>query len=299
MQQILRDMLIWLVCFFGIASFVLFVVRWALHRARKQRAERLRLLETRFRESPDALGLPLVWMNAPSSAKTGGDQLVSAVRWILALGFLAAGIATSAMAKPGGNWNNAVFGAIIGSVSFLILSLWLYCRRVISMPEKTRRLAAAIRCWTIRLANGVDRRMALEQSARQLQRFDPELARCLEAAAVAAHAGGHDLIQRAFYPCGTSVSERLADILSGKVPDSLSALRSLADQLDVYYQNQILIRVKRVDGWLKYPIVLFLLPAVNLLVFGPALADLINNFGILKFPVVPAARPADREPENK
>lgn len=298
MQQILRDMLIWLLCFFGISAALLFLVRWSVQRFRRQRAERLRLLETRFRESSDGLGLPLIWVTASTSSRTTGDAIVSLIRWLLSLGLLAAGIAWSVQAPGGWDWIGVVLGASSASIIFGMLSLWLYCRRVSSMPAKIRHLAAAIRWWTIRLANGMDRRTGLEHSAKQLQRFDPELARCLEIAAVSASSSDRDAIQRAFYPCGTGVAERLADILSGKIPDSLTALRTLADQLDRFYQNQLLVRVKSIDGWLKYPIVLCLLPAINLLMFGPAVANLIDNFGVLKIPATPAVPGQPLEPQK-
>lgn len=296
MQQILRDMLIWLITFFGISAAVLFLLRWSMIRVRARRAERLRTLESRLSVSTDGLGLPIVWINSTSYDLTAADRAISALRWLVCLGLLSAGIAWSAQGNAGWNWNGVLAGAATGFVVFVTLSLWLYCRQVTFMPAKSRRLATAIRCWAIRLANGLDNRMALEQSARQLQRFDPELARCLESAAVATLHGDHDMVCRAFYPCGTGVSERMAEILSGKVPDPLPALRALADQLDTFYQNQSLLRVKRVDGWLKYPIILCLLPASNLLIFGPAVANLIDSFGVLKFPprqAAPLANPQE------
>jgi hypothetical protein len=290
MQHILQDMLIWLVTFFGISAAVLFIVRWGLLRFRKQRAERLRLLESRCRETPDGLGLPLIWIASTRSQASSGDRWVAAIGWILGLGFLCAGVAWTVLDQGGPKGAGLAVGGGIGAAILIIFSAWLYCRRASSMPAQTRRLAEVLRWWAIRIAAGVERRLALEQAARQLQRFDPDLARTLEAAALSGTE--RDLIQRAFYPCGTGVSERLADVVVGKVPDVVTALRSLADQLDLYYQNQLLIRVKNVDGWLKYPIVLCLVPALNLLAFGPAVADLIENFGGIKFQVAPEVRRA-------
>lgn len=296
MQHILRDMLIWLVAFFGISAAVLCSVRWGLLRIRRQRAERLRLLESRGRETPDGLGLPLIWIASTRSNATSGDRVVATVGWILGFACVAAGAAWTGLGKDGRNGAGLVVGSGIGLSILIVFSTWLYCRRAASMPPQTRRLAEALRWWAIRLAAGVDRRQALEQTARQLQRFDPDMAHCLEAAAVSGP--DRDMMQRAFYPCGTGVAERLADILSGKVPDLLTALRGLADQLDAYYQNQLLIRVKLVDGWLKYPIALCLVPAVNLLAFGPAISDLIDNFGIFKTPAAPVVRPAGQPVEQ-
>ncbi|MDB5386924.1 MAG: hypothetical protein JWM11_2570 [Planctomycetaceae bacterium] len=289
MQHILQDMLIWLVSFFGISAAVLCVVRWGMFRLRKQREERLRLLENRCREMPDRLGLPLIWVQSKRSSATSGDRLTSILGWILGLGSLIGGVTWTGLRPDGGLRLGLILGGGIGIAILLAFSLWLYCRRAASMPAQVRRLAAALRCWAIRLGAGVERRLALEQTARQLQRLDPDMARCLEAAAISVP--DREAIHRALYPCGAGVSDRLTDILTGKVPDVLTALRSLADQLDEFYQNQLLIRVKRVDGWLKYPIALCLVPALNLMAFGPAISDLIDNVGILDVPVTPAVRP--------
>lgn len=289
MQHILRDMLIWMLTFFGISAAVLFLVRWGVHRFRRRRAERLRLLEVRLRESSDGLGLPISWTVSTRANATPVDRFIGAFGWILALAFASAGMALTVLAGDGKNWTMLAIG---GGISFWILvlfSIWLYCRRASSVPAKARHLAEAIRWWAIRIAAGIDRKQALEQSARQLQPFDPEMARCLEMAAV----GGNEqhVVQPAFYPFGSGVAERLVDVVSGKVPDVVAALRDLADRIDASYQNQLLIRAKRIEGWLKYPVVLCLVPAINVVAFGPAITDLIHSVGIVKGPAVPAAQP--------
>ena len=149
------------------------------------------------------------------------------------------------------------------------------------MPRQSRQLALALRCWAIRISAGVECRLALEQTAKQLRRLDPEIARHL--AAGAANPDG-DLLQRAFHPCGSGVAERLADIVAGRTPGVSQVLLALADQLVGYYLNQVLSRTRYIEGWLKYPLVLCLVPAVNLLLFGPAIANLLEKFGTLRLP---------------
>lgn len=292
MQHILRDMLIWMLTFFGISATVLFLVRIGVSRFRRRRAERLRLLDVRLREGSDGLGLPVSWSVSTRANATPADRFIGAFGWILALAFASAGMALTVLAGDGKNWTMLAIG---GGISFWILvlfSAWLYCRRSAAVPPKSRHLAEALRWWAIRIAAGIELHQALEQSARQLQPFDPELARCLEMASVS----GTDqhVVQPAFYPFGSGVAERLVEIVTGKVTDVVAALRNLADRIDASYQDQLLIRAKRIERWLKYPVVLCLVPAINLVAFGPAITDLIRGVGIVKAPAIPAARDGDQ-----
>ena len=146
-----------------------------------------------------------------------------------------------------------------------------------------RRVALALRCWAIRIDAGMECRAALEKTAKQLRRIDSELGRHLEAGTVIEL--DRDQLKSAFYPCGTGVAERLASITAGTVVDAPAALRELADRLEAYYLNQMVSRTRLIDGWVKFPIGLCLVPAVNLLLFGPAVTDLLEKFGTVRFPV--------------
>ncbi|MDB5336745.1 MAG: hypothetical protein JWN70_2364 [Planctomycetaceae bacterium] len=284
-------MLIWLATFFAVSLVLVFAIRLSLSRVRKRRAEQLKAIETRCREVPEDLGLPLIWRTSPKTSDAADYQWVQTFQWTLPLGLLAAGVMWSATGQNGWNWNGAGFGLAVAVLSFLAFTVWLSWRRQTTIPTQTRRLALALRCWAIRMNAGIECRMALEKTAKQLRRLDPELARHLEAGA-AARADG-DLLQRAFYPCGTGVADRLADVIAGIVSDAPAALRELADRLDGYYLNQVLARTRLIDGWLKYPIGLCLVPAVNLMLFGPAITDLLEKFGTVRFPVPRQVQPLD------
>ncbi len=284
-------MLIWLATFFAVSLALVFAIRLSLSRARKRRAEQLKAIEARCREVPEDLGLPLIWRTSPKIIEAADYQWVQTFQWTLPLGLLAAGVMWSATGQNGWNWNGVGFGLALAVLSFLAFTVWLGWRRQTTMPGQTRRLALALRCWAIRINAGMESRAALEKTARQLRRLDPELARHLEGGA-AARPGG-DLLERAFYPCGTGVADRLAEVVGGKVADAPAALRELADRLDGYYLNQLLARTRLIDGWLKYPIGLCLVPAVNLILFGPAITDLLEKFGTVRFPVPRQIQPLE------
>ncbi len=287
MRDLLRDMLIWLATFFAVSLALMFALRWSLSRVRKRRAEQLKAIEARCRETPEDLGLPLRWRTSPKICDAADYQWAQTLRWSLPLGILAAGIMWSATSRNGWNWNGALMGLAVSFLSFLTLTVWMHWRCQTIVPPQTRRLALALRCWAIRINSGAECHQALEKTARQLRRIDSELGHYLEAAA--ATPKDKDALQRAFLPCGTGVAERLAEIITGNAPDAQAALRALADRLDGYYLNQTVARTRMIDGWIKYPIGLCLVPAVNLLLFGPAITDLLEKFGTVRLPAgVPA-----------
>ena len=294
MRDLLRDMLIWLASFFAVSLALVIAIRWSLSRIRKRRTEQLKAIEARCRETPDDLGLPLIWRTSPKSCDANDYRWLQTLQWTLPLGLLAAGVMWSATGQNGWDWNGAGFGFAAGVVAFLIFTVWISWRCQTTLPPQSRRLALALRCWAIRLSAGIESRAALEKTARQLRHVDPELARHLEAAAAASADG--DLLQRAFYPCGTGVAERLADVIAGRVADAPTALRKLADRLDGYFLNQMLARSRLIDGWMKYPIGLCLVPAVNLILFGPAITDLLEKFGTVRFPVPGEVQPLEAVP---
>ena len=300
MRDLIQDMLIWLATFFTVSLAFVCALRWSLSRMRKRRVEQLKAIEARCRETPEDLGLPLIWRVSAKTCDAADYHWVQTFQWTLPLGLLAAGVMWSATGQNGWNWYGVGYGLGISMLLFLFFTVWMSWRCQTTMPPHTRRLALALRCWAIRMNAGIDCRLALENTAKQLRRLDPELARHLEAGTVARSDG--DLLQRAFYPCGTGVADRLAEIVAGKITDAPAALRTLADRLDGYYLNQVVSRTRLIDGWLKYPIGLCLVPAVNLLLFGPAITDLLEKFGTVRFPVpVPAqVQPLEelpREPE--
>ena len=283
MRDLLQDMLIWLATFFAVSLALVCVVRWSLNRVRKRRAEQLKAIEARCRETSDDLGLPLIWRTSPNTCAAADYQRIQILQRTLPWGLLAAGVMWSATGQNGWNWNGAGCGLGVSVLLFLILTVWMNWRCQTTMPLQTRRLAQALRCWAIRINAGLECRAALEKTAQQWRRLDPDLARHLEAGAVARPDG--DLLQRAFYPCGTGVADRLANVVAGKVTDAPAELRELANRLDGYYLDQVLSRTRLIEGWIKYPIGLCLVPAVNLLLFGPAVTDLLEKFGTVRFPV--------------
>ena len=284
-------MLIWLATFFAVSLALICAARWSLNRLRKHRIEQLKEIEVRCREIPEDLGLPLLWRTSPTACDSRGYRWVQTLQWTLPMGLVAAGIMWSATASAGWDWNGTVFGTLAGLLTFLTLTVWMGWRCQTTMPPQTRRLALALRCWAIRLNAGIECRSALEQAARQLRRCDPGLSRLLEAGASVQDDG--DQLQRAFYLCGTGVSSQLAEIVAGKVADPAGALSHLADRLDAYYLNQVLKRTRFIEGWLKYPLALCLVPAVNLLLFGPAIADLLEKFGTVRQPLPVQVRPIE------
>lgn len=284
-------MLIWLATFFAVSLALICAVRWSLKRLRKRRQEQLKAIEARCGEIPQDLGLPLTWRTSPTTCDASDYRSVQLLQWTLPLGILAAGLMWSATASAGWDWNGAVFGTLAALLTFLTLTVWMSWRCQTTMPLQSRRLALALRCWAIRSNAGVECRTALEQAARQLRRFDPELSRLLEAAAGVQDQG--DQLQRAFSLCGTGISAQLAEILAGKIADPCSALSRLADRLDAYYLNQVLKRTRLIESWLKYPLALCLVPAVNLLLFGPAIADLLEKFGTVRPPAPVQAQPLE------
>lgn len=289
-------MLIWLATFFGASLALVLVVRFGLRKVRQRRVDRLKEIESRCRRVPEELGLPLTWRTAPASCDSRGYRRVQALRWIVPLGLAAAGIMWSATGKEGWNSNGVGFGISLGCLIFVSLTVWLNWRRETSMPRQGRQLALALRCWAVRISAGIDRRAALDQSARQLRRIDPEIARHLEVAAAAEDEG--DQLKRAFYPCGTGLAERLAHIVAGKVADSPTELRHIANQLDDFYLTQTLARTRLIENWLKYPLALCLVPAVNLLAFSPAITDLIEKFGQFRLPDVQQVQPLEPIPPS-
>lgn len=281
MQDLIQDMLVWLATFFGVSLALICAVRWGLKRVRQRRLERLKEIEARCRVVPDELGLPLVWKTSPKSLETFDYRVGRMLQWSLPAGCLAAGAMWSMIGQDGWNWNGGACGVLAAFVSLLVLTVWMNWRRETTMPRQSRQLVLALRCWAIRISAGVECRLALEQTAKQLRRLDPEIARHL--AAGAANPDG-DLLQQVFHPCGSGVAERLADIVAGRTSDEPQVLLALADQLEGYYLNQVLSRTRYIEGWLKYPLVLCLVPAVNLLLFGPAIANLLEKFGTLRLP---------------
>lgn len=288
-------MLIWLATFFGVSLLLVLVVRFGLRKVRQRRVDRLKDIESRCRHLPDELGLPLAWRSAPAVCDSAGDRRVQGLRWMLPLAFVAAGIMWSATGKDGWNSNGIGFGISAACLIFVALTVWMNWRRETTVPRQSRQLALALRCWAVRIAAGIDSRAALDQSAKQLRRIDPEIARHLEVAAATIDEG--DQLQRAFQPCGTGLAERLAGIIAGKVSDSPTELRHLANQLDSFYLTQALSRTRFIEGWLKYPLALCLVPAVNLIVFSPAITDLIGKFGKFQLPDAQQVQPLEPIPQ--
>ncbi len=284
-------MLIWLATFSGVSLALMCAVRWGLNRIRKRRIEQLKAIEVRCRQTPEDLGLPLNWRTSPKTCDAVDYQWAQAFQWIIPLGVVAAGAAWSATGQNGWSWTGIVVGLGISLLVFLVMTVWMSWRRQTTIPTQTRRLALALRCWAVRMNAGIECRLALEKTAKQLRRVDPELARHLEAGAAAP--AESDLLQRAFYPCGTGVAEQLANLILGKVADVPAELRELADRLEYYYLNQAVSRTRLIDGWLKYPIALCLVPAVNLIAFGPAITNLLEKFGTVRFP---APKPGEVRP---
>ena len=221
MQDLIQDMLVWLATFFGVSLALICAVRWGLKRVRQRRLERLKEIETRCRVVPDELGLPLFWKTSPKSLETFDYRVGRMLQWSLPAGCLAAGAMWSMIGQDGWNWNGGACGVLAAFVSLLVLTVWMNWRRETTMPRQSRQLALALRCWAIRISAGVECRLALEQTAKQLRRLDPEIARHL--AAGAANPDG-DLLQRAFHPCGSGVAERLADIVAGRTSDEPQVL---------------------------------------------------------------------------
>ena len=276
-------MLIWLGTFFAVSLALVCAIRWSLSRVRKQRAEQLKAIEARCRETPEELGLPATWRTSPKTCRTSDFQWAQTFQWSLPLGAMAAGVMWSATGRNGWNWNGVVGGFACALVLFLTTAVWMAWRCQTTMPPQMRRVALALRCWAIRIDAGMECRAALEKTAKQLRRIDSELGRHLEAGTVIEL--DRDQLKSAFYPCGTGVAERLASITAGTVVDAPAALRELADRLEAYYLNQMVSRTRLIDGWVKFPIGLCLVPAVNLLLFGPAVTDLLEKFGTVRFPV--------------
>lgn len=296
MQALIHDMLIWLATFFGVSLLLVLAIRFGLRKVRLRRVDRLKDIESRCRLVPEELGLPLTWRSAPAVCDAPGYRRVQTLRWMVPLALIAGGVMWSATGKDGWNWNGLGFAISLGCLVFVGLTVWLNWRRETTMPRHSRQLALALRCWAVRISAGVACREALDQSARQLRRIDPEIARHLELAAVAENEG--DQLQRAFYPCGTGLAERLAGVLAGKVSDGPTELRHIAHQLDNFYLTQSLARTRLIENWLKYPLALCLVPALNLIVFSPAITDLIGKFGNFRLPDAQLVQPLEPIPQS-
>lgn len=305
MQTLIRDMLIWLATFFSVSLLLVFAVRWGLSRIRQRRKERLKDIELRCRQAPEELGIPLAWRTSPAVCEGLDFRWGQTLLWPLPLGIAAAGVMWSATGQQPLNWNGAGLGVAAACLLFALLYAWLTGRRETALPRQIRQLALALRCWAIRLEAGIECRQALDQTARQLRRIDPELARTLEAAANEAG----DQPSRAFSYCGTGLGVRLSDILAGKtgtvtnttnVATGTTApleLRSIANQLDGYYLNLLLSRTRLIENWMRYPLALCLVPALNLILFSPAITDLIDKFGKLSVPGAQQVQPLEPIPQ--
>lgn len=284
-------MLIWLATFFGASLVLVFAVRWGFKRVRQRRTDRIKEIQVRCRQIPEALALPLGWRVSPATSDAADYRWAQMLLLPLPLGLFAAGLMWTFTGRRPLNWNGFGFGVAASSLTFAVLSAWISWRRETSMPRQARQVALALRCWAIRMDGGMDCRTALDQSAKQLRRIDPEIARVLELAAVSADS--EDVLRQILAPCGTGLAERLAAILSGKVSDVSADLRTLANQLDSYYLNQLLSRTRLVESWLKYPLALCLVPALNLILFSPAITNLIEKFGKFRTPEARQAQPAE------
>ncbi len=288
-------MLIWLATFFAVSLLLVMAVRWGLRRIRQQRKDRLKEIETRCSQAPDELGLPLAWKISPDTCDAADFRWGQMMLWPLPLGIAAAGVMWSATGQQPLNWTGAGVGVATASLIFVILLAWLIGRRETTLPRSSRQLALALRCWAVRVDAGVDCRQALDQSAKQMRRIDPELARQLEAAAAVSAEG--DQLQRTFDPLGTSLAKRLVEIIAGQTDNAPSELRALANKLDGFYLYQLLSRTRMVENWLRYPLALCLVPALNLILFSPAITDLIEKFGKLSQPNAPQVQPLDPIPK--
>ncbi len=287
-------MLIWLATFFTVSLLLVFGVRWGLSRIRQRRKDRLKDIETRCRQAPDELGLPLPWRISPETCDATDFRWGQALLWPLPLGIAAAGVMWSATGQQPLNWNGAGFGIATACLLFAVMLAWLTGRRETTLPRNSRQVALALRCWAIRINAGIDCRQALDQTAKQLRRIDPELARHFEAAATVPAEGNQ--LQQAFNPLGTGLADRLTEIVEGQAVDASSELRTLANKLDGYYLHQLLSRTRMIENWLRYPLALCLVPALNLILFSPAITDLIEKFGKLSQPNTQQVQPQETIP---
>lgn len=273
-KELLQEMLIWWAWFLGGSLLLLVLVRWTLRRFRAQRTERLRQLDLRFREAAGVLDFPPNWLNLQPGERHLGIDRLRRLRMTVPFIILGGGICGEFFERPWGNGLAILLSGFGAICVIVVISAWIGLLYQTTLPPQIRQLASVVRWWAIRVSAGIAPRRALSLSASQLKTANPEMAEKLRKAS---EVSSREELRHVFEFAGDRVAATMSEFLFQTEIDALAAMRSLADQLEQSFQSQLIQRTRLIENALKYPILLCLTLALNLVVFGPIIVQLYET----------------------
>lgn len=277
MHELFRDMLVWLAGF-SLASIALIGgARFALRRVRQKLQEKLKGIEQRYQTGSAALQMPPEWTLQPLRIPAS-LQGVATARTFLCLTILVAGGAWSILSPAGLSPIPLLLSLSVSGLLFWMLGQWLQAEHVTQIPPVCRHLIWILEWGALRVASGTsDMGLALRASARQIPDLSPDFAAWWEECLSVRQ--DRERLKTVVSRAGPSLAPRLEAVLAGESANAAQALRQLADQIENWYCGEVIQRTRKLDAWVKYPLALCLIPALNLALFGPAITHLFYRVG--------------------
>lgn len=286
MQELTRDMLVWLVSFALVSIVVIGGARFALRGLRRRAQLKLQAIEARYHSGSAGLTLPVDWMVDERTLPVQFRPLAQ-LRNFVCLAILVAGGAISLLLPQGFNPLPIVISVLVSAGLFWVIGIWLQTEQTTQVPVAVRHLTWLLEWAAVRCRAGLPLPIALQEAVAQLGQQNPELTGWWK-----------DCIQQISQPTGTdsqrlkqllertgpALGARLEQIMTGAVPQPAEALQQLADQLEWWHGGQVIARTRKLESWVKYPIAFCLVPALNLAVFGPAITQMVYRSQRLRVP---------------